>query len=118
MAMFLIRSVSVLTRKKKYFSIFFYLFQIAAGKIVRNKDSGVGMIMNLRKIANHPLLIRNHFDVHQVRQLARILKKDASHEKAVEKFIAEDLSVMSDFDIHKTCLAYRVSIIWMVQNGC
>jgi len=80
---------------------------IAAGKIVRNKDSGVGMLMNLRKIANHPLLIRNHFDVSQVRQLARILKKDASHEKAVEKFIAEDLSVMSDFDIHKTCLAYR-----------
>ena len=118
MAMFLIRSVSVLTRKKNIFQFFFYLFQIAAGKIVRNKDSGVGMIMNLRKIANHPLLIRNHFDVHQVRQLARILKKDASHEKAVEKFIAEDLSVMSDFDIHKTCLAYRVSIIWMVQNGC
>merc|ERR1712018_1088534 len=80
---------------------------IAAGKIVRNMDSGVGVLMNLRKIANHPLLIRNHFDTAQVKQLARILKKDASHEKAVEKFIAEDLSVMSDFDIHKTCLAYR-----------
>ena len=80
-----------------------------AGKIVRNKDSGVGMLMNLRKIANHPLLTRNLFDQSQVRQLARLLKKDATHEKAVEKFIAEDLSVMSDFDIHKTCLAYRVS---------
>merc|ERR1740129_1574407 len=78
-----------------------------AGKIVRNKDSGVGMLMNLRKIANHPLLTRNLFDQSQVRQLARLLKKDATHEKAVEKFIAEDLSVMSDFDIHKTCLAYR-----------
>ena len=89
------------------------LFQSAAareaGKIVRNKDSGVGMLMNLRKIANHPLLTRNLFDQSQVRQLARLLKKDATHEKAVEKFIAEDLSVMSDFDIHKTCLAYRVS---------
>jgi len=61
----------------------------------------------LRKIANHPLLTRNLFDQSQVRQLARLLKKDATHEKAVEKFIAEDLSVMSDFDIHKTCLAYR-----------
>ena len=65
--------------------------------------------MNLRKIANHPLLIRNHFDEGQVRQLAKLLKKDASHEKAVEKFIAEDLSVMSDFEIHKTCLEYKVS---------
>ena len=75
------------------------------------------MLMNLRKIANHPLLIRNHFDEGQVRQLAKLLKKDASHEKAVEKFIAEDLSVMSDFDIHKTCLAYRVSIYSYLQKN-
>ena len=81
---------------------------IAAGKI-RGDFSGVGMLMNLRKIANHPLLIRNHFDNVQVKQLARILKKDASHCQAIEKFIVDDLSVLSDFDIHKTCLAYRVS---------
>jgi len=40
--------------------------------------------------------------------MARVLKKDSSHKDATEKFIIEDLSVMSDFDIHKTCLAYRV----------
>ena len=73
-------------------------------------DSGVGMLMNLRKIANHPLLIRRHFDNDQVKMLARILKRDPSHREATEKFIIEDLSVMSDFDIHKTCLAYRVII--------
>jgi SWI/SNF-related matrix-associated actin-dependent regulator 1 of chromatin subfamily A len=72
-------------------------------------DSGVGMLMNLRKIANHPLLIRRHFDNEQVRVLARLLKRDHTHKDATEKFIVEDLSVMSDFDIHKTCLAYRVS---------
>lgn len=68
------------------------------------------MLMNLRKIANHPLLIRKHFDNVQVRTIARLLKaRDASHALAVEKFIVEDLSALSDFDIHKTCLAYRVS---------
>ena len=89
--------------------IFFSFFQIASGKI-RNtgNESGVGMLMNLRKIANHPLLIRHHFDNSQIGTLARMLKKDPSHSHAVEKFIKEDLSVMSDFDIHKTCLAYRV----------
>ena len=69
------------------------------------------MLMNLRKIANHPLLIRNHFDNSQIRTLARVLKKDPSHSEAVEKFITEDLGAMSDFDIHKTCLAYRVMIL-------
>ena len=95
--------------------IFFsnFSFQIASGKI-RNtgNESGVGMLMNLRKIANHPLLIRHHFDNSQIGTLARMLKKDPSHSHAVEKFIKEDLSVMSDFDIHKTCLAYRV-----IRNG-
>ena len=84
-------------------------FQIADGKKFKSADSGVGMLMNLRKIANHPLLSRGHFDNSQVRTLARILKKDPSHSEAVEKYIYEDLLTMSDFDIHKTCLAYRVS---------
>ena len=80
---------------------------IADGKVVAKNDFGMSMIMNLRKLAIHPLLIRNHFDTSQVRQMAQILKKDQSHENAEEKFIVEDLSVMSDFDIHSTCLAYR-----------
>jgi len=82
---------------------------LAEGKIrkVIPGESGVGMIMNLRKIANHPLLIRNHFDDKQLHILAKLLKKDESHKNAQEKFIIEDLSYMSDFDIHKTCLAYR-----------
>ncbi len=72
--------------------------------------------MNLRKIANHPLLVRNHFDGTQVRSLASILKKDPSHNLAVEKFIREDLSALSDYDIHKTCLAYRVSSYYILAE--
>ena len=81
----------------------------AEGKIrkVTAGESGVGMLMNLRKIANHPLLVRNHFDDKQLHILAKLLKKDESHKNAQEKFIIEDLSYMSDFEIHKTCLAYR-----------
>jgi SWI/SNF-related matrix-associated actin-dependent regulator 1 of chromatin subfamily A len=68
------------------------------------------MLMNLRKIANHPLLIRHQFDDKKIRDLARVLKReDPSHMDAEEKLIIEDLSVMSDFEIHTTCLQYRVS---------
>merc|ERR1719273_541737 len=82
---------------------------MAEGRIrkITAGESGVGMIMNLRKIANHPLLVRNHFDDKQLHILAKLLKKDDSHKNAQEKFIIEDLSYMSDFEIHKTCLAYR-----------
>jgi len=85
--------------------------EIASGKkkfvVNKQNESGVGMLMNLRKIANHPLLVRHHFDDSQLRTMAKILKRDPSHKDARESYIIEDLSVMSDFDIHKTCLAYR-----------
>jgi len=84
--------------------------EIASGKkkfTAKQNESGVGMLMNLRKIANHPLLVRHHFDDSQLRTIAKILKRDPSHKDARESYIIEDMSVMSDYDIHKTCLAYR-----------
>ena len=76
----------------------------------KGNESGVGLLMNLRKAGNHPLLLRNHYDKSGVRNLARLLKKnDPGHAKAVEKFIVEDLEALSDFYIHKTCQHYPVS---------
>lgn len=78
--------------------------------MANSENSGVGLLMNLRKAANHPLLIRSHYDDNQVKLLAKILKKqDSGHKEANEAFIREDLSVLTDFLIHKTCLEYRVS---------
>ena len=85
--------------------------QIAMGLTKpKGNESGVGLLMNLRKASNHPLLLRNHYDKAGVRNLARLLKKnDPGHAKAVEKFIVEDLEALSDFYIHKTCEHYPVS---------
>merc|ERR1719430_291020 len=71
-------------------------------------DSAIGMLMNLRKTANHPLLVRDQYDDHKLGVIARLLKtRDSGHKEAEEKFIVEDLQTMSDFDIHKTCQTYR-----------
>ena len=92
-------------------------------------DSGIGMLMNLRKCANHPLLIRNQYDDHkldvsksdisilefqriQFQVIARLLKtRDSGHKQALESYIVEDLKIMSDFEINKTCETYRVRFI-------
>ena len=72
-------------------------------------DSGIGMLMNLRKCANHPLLIRDHYDLHKLEVIARLLKtRDSGHKQAIESYIVEDLKIMSDFEINKTCETYRV----------
>ena len=89
-------------------------------------DSGIGMLMNLRKVwsmkvssyilhsllsqcANHPLLIRDHYDTSKLEVMARLLKtRDSGHKQAIESYIVEDLKIMSDFEINKTCETYRV----------
>ncbi len=77
-----------------------------------HQESGVGLLMNLRKAANHPLLLRSHYDRTKIRTMAKLLKKNcSSHMNAVEKFIEEDFSVLSDFYIHKTCQTYPVSLL-------
>lgn len=78
------------------------------GQTASGADSAIGMLMNLRKTANHPLLIRDQYDDHKLGVMARLLKtRDSGHKEAVESFIIEDLQTMSDFDIHKTCETYR-----------
>jgi len=64
--------------------------------------------MNLRKTANHPLLVRDQYTNHQLEVMARLLKtRDSGHKEANEALIVEDLSTMSDFEINKTCEIYR-----------
>jgi len=71
-------------------------------------DSGIGMLMNLRKTANHPLLVRDQYDDHKLEVMARLLKtRDSGHKEANEAFIVEDLKLMSDFEINRTCETYR-----------
>jgi len=78
------------------------------GKGGTGADSGIGMLMNLRKTANHPLLVRDQYSDHKLGVIARLLKtRDSGHKEANEDFIVEDLQTMSDFDINKTCEAYR-----------
>ena len=43
--------------------------------------------------------------------IARLLKtRDSGHKQALESYIVEDLKIMSDFEINKTCETYRVRI--------
>ncbi|CAL4092910.1 unnamed protein product, partial [Meganyctiphanes norvegica] len=72
----------------------------------RERDSSGNMIMTLRKICNHPLLVRNLYTQKQITDIAKILKK-STHTDSVLEYIIEDLSVMSDFEIHQTLGQYK-----------
>ncbi|VEL40664.1 unnamed protein product [Protopolystoma xenopodis] len=78
--------------------------------ISSESESPSNMIMQLRKAANHTaLLSRLIYPEPLLRELAQVLHADESHVKADVNLIFEDLSVMTDHQVHTTCSLYEVS---------
>ncbi|CAK8682720.1 SWI/SNF-related matrix-associated actin-dependent regulator of chromatin subfamily A containing DEAD/H box 1-like [Clavelina lepadiformis] len=65
------------------------------------------VFIELRKVANHPLLRREHYPDSKLRNMARLLKNDIRYEDSNEAYIFEDMQVMSDFELHNLCLSSR-----------
>lgn len=70
------------------------------------RRAGASMIMNLRKVANHPLLIRDHYTDAKLKQMSKLMLKEPTHCDANPDLIQEDMSVYSDFELHQLCLKY------------
>ncbi|CAI9739166.1 SNF-related matrix-associated actin-dependent regulator of chromatin subfamily A containing DEAD H box 1- [Octopus vulgaris] len=80
-------------------------------KEVDNADGNTRqcMLMQLRKLANHPLLQRRHFNNSLLRSMSTAIAKEPSHRdrNALPSVIYQDMEVMSDFELHKLCLLYK-----------
>ncbi|XP_014783505.1 SWI/SNF-related matrix-associated actin-dependent regulator of chromatin subfamily A containing DEAD/H box 1 [Octopus bimaculoides] len=80
-------------------------------KEVDNADGNTRqcMLMQLRKLANHPLLQRRHFTNSLLRSMSTAIAKEPSHRErnALPSVIYQDMEVMSDFELHKLCLLYK-----------
>ncbi|KAL4002659.1 SNF2 N-terminal domain family protein [Acanthocheilonema viteae] len=61
-------------------------------------------LMQLRQVANHPLLYRRLYDDNRVIQIAEILcAKENEYRKKKSDHVAEDLAFLSDFAISQLC---------------
>lgn len=70
------------------------------------EDSSSNILMELRKAANHPLLRRSIFNDDKLKQMARLIMKESPPDTVFE-YVLEDMSVMSDFQLHKLCFLYK-----------
>jgi len=68
---------------------------------------GAGMLMAMRKLANHPLLILNHYTKDKLKKMAALMVKEPTHRDANKDLIYEDMCVMHDFELHKLCKTYK-----------
>ncbi|XP_071800624.1 SWI/SNF-related matrix-associated actin-dependent regulator of chromatin subfamily A containing DEAD/H box 1B-like isoform X2 [Asterias amurensis] len=65
-------------------------------------------MMQLRKGANHEMLMRNHYDDAKLRQMSKLMLKEPTHYDAEPELIFEDMSVMTDFELHRLCKEYNI----------
>eukprot|EP00049_Salpingoeca_infusionum_P013990 m.260692 g.260692 ORF g.260692 m.260692 type:complete len:794 (-) comp15565_c1_seq4:4697-7078(-) len=59
--------------------------------------------MQLRKMANHPLLHRRIYTDEKMRKMSREILKDPDHYECDPELVFEDMSVMSDFELNALC---------------
>ncbi|RUS74062.1 hypothetical protein EGW08_018169 [Elysia chlorotica] len=78
------------------------------GAEANSTAGGVGIFMQFRKAANHPLLLRNLFKDSKLRKMAKAVAKEPSHRErgALPDLIQEDMSVLNDFELMGLCKQY------------
>ncbi|XP_072537967.1 SWI/SNF-related matrix-associated actin-dependent regulator of chromatin subfamily A containing DEAD/H box 1A isoform X2 [Salminus brasiliensis] len=64
------------------------------------------VMMQLRKMANHPLLHRQYYSTEKLAAMSRAMLKEPTHFDANPARIQEDMEVMSDFELHNLCKEY------------
>jgi SWI/SNF-related matrix-associated actin-dependent regulator 1 of chromatin subfamily A len=75
---------------------------------------GNSIMMDLRKIANHPLLLRYFFSDARLHEIAKVLARDRVYKNTNPKEIFEDIAPLSDLKIHQLAEKYP-SITNMVK---
>uniref|UniRef100_A0A8D2NXL4 DNA helicase n=1 Tax=Zosterops lateralis melanops TaxID=1220523 RepID=A0A8D2NXL4_ZOSLA len=71
----------------------------------KSSDMGNAM-MQLRKMANHPLLHRQYYTNDKLRTMSTLMLKEPTHRDANPDLIFEDMTVMTDFELHVLCKQY------------
>ena len=71
-----------------------------------NPKKGAGMLMAMRKLANHPLLTLNLYTKENLRKMAALMLQEPTHRDANKDLIFEDMCVMHDFELHKLCQTF------------
>ncbi|XP_007257862.2 SWI/SNF-related matrix-associated actin-dependent regulator of chromatin subfamily A containing DEAD/H box 1b isoform X2 [Astyanax mexicanus] len=81
-------------------------------KNARNEEKRelTNVMMQLRKMANHPLLHRQYYTSQRLAAMSRLMLKEPSHRESDPALIQEDMALMSDFELHRLCQQYTVLI--------
>uniref|UniRef100_A0A8C2B2F9 DNA helicase n=1 Tax=Cyprinus carpio TaxID=7962 RepID=A0A8C2B2F9_CYPCA len=75
------------------------------------------VMMQLRKMANHPLLHRQYYTSDKLAAMSKAMLKEPTHFDADPVLIQEDMEVMSDFELHNLCKQYSSISSFQLEKG-
>lgn len=74
-----------------------------------NEYAGITIMMEMRKLANHPLLMRYYYSDDDLKQLAKRLAKCSTYKGENTDYIFEDIAYLSDFQIWQLCEKHDIN---------
>ncbi|XP_017005668.2 SWI/SNF-related matrix-associated actin-dependent regulator of chromatin subfamily A containing DEAD/H box 1 homolog [Drosophila takahashii] len=100
----LVEKVSMSTQQKHYYHELVEYYSNNKGEVCSSSErAGIAIMMEMRRIANHPLLMRHYFTDANLRGFSKRLASASSYKKTNEQYIFEELAVMSDFQVYQMC---------------
>ncbi|OMJ15224.1 ATP-dependent helicase fft3 [Smittium culicis] len=69
--------------------------------------SFIGRATDLRKVCNHPLLVRRFYTDSNLKEMANLLLKEQDYSDANYDYVYEDMKCCSDFELNYYCEKYR-----------
>ncbi|XP_059193202.1 SWI/SNF-related matrix-associated actin-dependent regulator of chromatin subfamily A containing DEAD/H box 1A [Centropristis striata] len=92
------------------------LFKKLKTSIDGEKQELCNAMMQLRKMANHPLLHRQYYTTEKLKAMSKLMLKEPTHFDADAALIQEDMEVMSDFELHRLCQQYSNIGSFQLEN--
>ncbi|CAO3568890.1 unnamed protein product [Mortierella alpina] len=73
----------------------------------KTKSDFANVLMQLRKAADHPMLFRELYTDDKIKQMAKVITREIEFCDSRIDYIEEDMSVMTDFELHRLCRQYK-----------
>ncbi|XP_043481761.1 SWI/SNF-related matrix-associated actin-dependent regulator of chromatin subfamily A containing DEAD/H box 1 homolog [Leptopilina heterotoma] len=97
--------VPMIEKQKEMYRNLLSEFSDEANK--HNVINGVGMMMQLRKLANHPLLFRSYYTEDKLKTISKRLAMESGYKQKNPDYVFEDLLWMSDYQINQLSRTFK-----------
>ncbi|XP_062142273.1 SWI/SNF-related matrix-associated actin-dependent regulator of chromatin subfamily A containing DEAD/H box 1 homolog [Drosophila sulfurigaster albostrigata] len=112
-----VEKVPMSASQKQHYKDLVEYYSNNKGEVCSSSDrAGVTIMMEMRRMANHPLLMRHYFTDEQLRGFSKRLARSTLYKKTNEQYIFEELAVMSDFQVYQLCNKYELYDVKIPAN--